>query len=90
VRGSDASSEVSAFACPAEFDVHRAGADEHLAFGNGLHYCLGASFGRIEAEIAIRERARRFPLLTLVPGQRLTFHPNISFRGPQRLIVRSG
>ena len=82
--------DESAFACPADFDVHRAGADEHLAFGKGLHYCLGANFGRLEAEIAIRELARRFPLLTLVPGQRLTFHPNISFRGPQRLMMRSG
>jgi len=30
----------------------------------------------------------RWPGLRLVPGQRLTFHPNISFRGPQQLWVR--
>ncbi len=79
--------DEAAFGAPAEFDLHRANADEHLAFGTGLHYCLGANLGRLEAQIAIGELARRFPGLTLIPGQRLTFHPNISFRGPQRLMV---
>lgn len=80
----------AAFARPAEFDLRRPNAEEHLAFGKGLHYCLGANFGRLEAQIAITELARRFPFLTLVPDQRLTFHPNISFRGPQALLVRTG
>lgn len=82
--------DESAFACPADFDMHRANAGEHLAFGKGLHYCLGANFGRLEAQIAVRELARRFPRLSLGPGQDLTFHPNISFRGPQRLMVSAG
>jgi cytochrome P450 len=82
--------DASEFACPADFELHRPNAEEHLAFGKGLHYCLGANFGRLEAQIAIAELARRFPRLTLVPGQRLTFHPNISFRGPQALLVRGG
>jgi cytochrome P450 len=63
-------------------------ADRHLAFGQGLHYCLGANLGRLEAQIAITELARRYHGLSLVPGQKLTFHPNISFRGPQALRVR--
>jgi cytochrome P450 len=82
--------DESAFACAADFDLHRANAGDHLAFGQGLHYCLGANLGRLEAQIAIRELARQFPDLTMVPGQQLTFHPNISFRGPQRLLVRAG
>jgi len=76
------------FARPAEFDLHRTGAENHLAFGKGLHYCLGANLGKLEAQIAIAELARRHPGLRLAPGQRLTFHPNISFRGPQTLLVR--
>jgi cytochrome P450 len=80
----------TAFACPAEFDLGRPNAEEHLAFGKGLHYCLGANLGRLEAQIAIGELARRLPFLSLVPDQRLTFHPNISFRGPQALLVRAG
>jgi cytochrome P450 len=79
----------TAFDHPDQFDPHRTGADRHLAFGQGLHYCLGANLGKLEAQIAIAELARRYPALTLAPGQHLTFHPNISFRGPQALRVRT-
>ena len=44
---------------------------------------------QLEAQIAIAELARRYPQLGLVPDQELTFHPNISFRGPQVLKVRT-
>ncbi|HEU5390342.1 MAG TPA: cytochrome P450 [Streptosporangiaceae bacterium] len=81
--------DSEAFDRPAVFDVHRTGADRHLAFGKGLHYCLGANLGKLEAQIAIAELARRYPALRLVPGQHLTFHPNISFRGPQSLLVHA-
>jgi cytochrome P450 len=75
------------FIDPDSFDVHRPGADQHLAFGKGLHYCLGANLGKLETQIAVTELARRYPALGLAPGQELTFHPNISFRGPQSLLV---
>jgi cytochrome P450 len=78
------------FTDPDRFDVQRPNSDEHLAFGRGLHYCLGANLGRLEARLAVEELARRYPHLTLVPDQQLTFHPNISFRGPQRLLVEAG
>jgi cytochrome P450 len=80
----------TAFAAPDEFDLHRPDAERHLAFGKGLHFCLGANLGKLEAQIAIAELARRYPGLRLAPGQDLTFHPNISFRGPQALVVRTG
>jgi cytochrome P450 len=78
------------FDVPGQFDLSRPNADQHVAFGKGLHYCLGANLGKLEAQLAIGELARRYPELALVPGQRLTFHPNISFRGPQSLLVRCG
>ena len=53
----------------------------------GIHYCLGAALGKLEAEIALEALTRRFPRLRLVEGQELSFHPNISFRGPQALWV---
>jgi cytochrome P450 len=81
--------DQAAFAEPDRFDLHRPDAERHLAFGKGLHFCLGANFGRLEAQIAIAELARRYPGLRLAPDQELTFHPNISFRGPQTLMVRS-
>jgi cytochrome P450 len=82
--------DAAAFDQPQEFDLHRPDAERHLAFGKGLHYCLGANLGKLEAQIAIAELARRYPRLRLAPGQRLTFHPNISFRGPQALTVQAG
>jgi cytochrome P450 len=81
--------DEEAFADPAAFDMRRTDAGHHLAFGKGLHYCLGANLGKLEAQIAIAELARRYPALRPVPDQKLTFHPNISFRGPQVLLVRT-
>jgi cytochrome P450 len=80
----------SVFPEPDTFDLDRGNAAQHLAFGLGLHYCLGANLGRLETRIAVAELARRYPRLRLAEGQRLTFHPNISFRGPQALRVRTG
>jgi hypothetical protein len=82
--------DAAAFPDPDAFDLHRGDADRHLAFGQGLHYCLGANLGRLEAPIAVAGLGRRYPYLSLVPGQPLTFHPNISFRGPQTLRVQTG
>jgi cytochrome P450 len=80
--------DEEAFDRPSQFDMNRTDADHHLAFGKGLHYCLGANLGKLEAQIAIAELARRYPHLRLALDQQLTFHPNISFRGPQVLLVR--
>jgi hypothetical protein len=80
--------DAAVFSQPDQFDFRRADADQHLAFGKGLHYCLGANLGKLEAQIAISHLARRYPRLRLTPGQQLSFHPNISFRGPQALMVR--
>jgi cytochrome P450 len=79
----------AAFDEPQEFDLHRPDAERHLAFGKGLHYCLGANLGKLEAHIAIAELARRYPALRLAPDQQFTFHPNISFRGPQVLRLQT-
>ena len=80
----------SVFPEPDAFDLDRENARRHLAFGRGIHYCLGASLGKLEAELAVAELARRWPRLALVEGQELSFHPNISFRGPQALWVVAG
>jgi cytochrome P450 len=72
------------------FDLERADAKSHLAFGGrSIHLCLGAGLGRLEATIAVQRLAAHFPHLTM-PEQQIPFHPNISFRGPQRLLVETG
>ena len=79
--------DASVFPEPDTFDMRRANAGRALAFGKGIHYCLGATLGKLEAQLALEALIARFPRLRLVEPQHLTFHPNISFRGPQALWV---
>ena len=79
--------DPTVFADPDRFDLHRPDAQRALAFGKGIHYCIGAPLGKLEARLALHGLVARFPDLGLVPDQPLSFHPNISFRGPQTLWV---
>jgi hypothetical protein len=53
---------------PDRFDVTREGRS-HLAFGGGIHFCLGAHLARLEAQIGLRELLKRFPKMELVSDQ---------------------
>jgi len=81
--------DASVFPKPDVFDLRRANAKRNLAFGKGIHFCIGSALGKLEAQLALEELTRRFPRLRLVEGQQLEFHPNISFRGPLALWVRA-
>jgi cytochrome P450 len=82
--------DADVFPEPDRFDPERDNARRTLAFGRGIHFCIGSALGRMEATHALEELTRRFPRLELVEGQDIPYHPNISFRGPQALWVRSG
>ena len=79
--------DPTVFTDPDQFDLHRQDAQRALALGKGIHYCMGAPLGRLEAKLALLGLVSRFPNLRLVADQELSFHPNISFRGPQALWV---
>ncbi len=44
-----------------QLDVTRADAGQHVSFGSGIHYCLGASLAKLEGQVAIGRFLRRFP-----------------------------
>lgn len=79
--------DARVFPEPERFDIARGNARKTLAFGKGIHFCVGSALGKLEAQVAIVELSRRFPRLRLVPDQQIAFHPNISFRGPLELWV---
>jgi cytochrome P450/ferredoxin-NADP reductase len=73
---------------PDTLDIFRGNTTDHLTFGYGAHQCLGKNLARMELRIFLEEATRRLPHMELVPGQRFTFLPNTSFRGPERVLVR--
>jgi cytochrome P450 len=71
------------FERPHEFDVAR-DPNRHIAFGAGVHHCLGAALGRLEARIALRALSRRVSTLAL-RGTSLEWVPIFFIRCPEQL-----
>lgn len=70
---------------PHKFDITREDID-HLAFGGGRRYCLGAPLARLEAQIGVKTLLARFPNLRM-PDQELEWKTVPGFRGLEKLIV---
>ena len=81
---------VDLFQLVEELDVTR-DPNRHLAFGVGMHYCLGAPLARMEGAIAINALLARFPNLQLaIPPTAVRWRPSIAnFRGLMELPVRT-
>ncbi|OEY66103.1 cytochrome P450 [Marinobacter sp. X15-166B] len=75
------------FGCPMQFDVERRNARQHLAFGNGIHFCMGAPLARLEMKILLEELTRRFPNMKLAADEKVEWPLNMGFRGPVKLWV---
>lgn len=67
------------FECPREFDISRSNVAHHVAFGVGIHRCIGASLARMEIKVAAREllkKARDFRLA--IPAEDITYQPTVA------------
>lgn len=74
---------------PDRLDVNR-NPNAHLAFGHGIHYCLGAPLARLEAQIALGRLLERFDRITLDNTATLQYRPSTLMRGLTALPVRLG
>ena len=85
---SGANRDPSRFADPDRLDLVRDNSG-HVAFGHGIHYCLGAPLARLEAEIAFRGLLSRFGSMALaVPQDELRWRPSTLIHGLEALPVR--
>jgi len=83
-----ANRDPAAAAEPAVFEPTRDGAAPHLAFGHGVHHCLGAPLARLEARIALGSLLARLPDLRMaVPVAELRWRPSVLMHGLAALPV---
>jgi len=83
---SSANRDPDAFTDPDTFDISRE-PNPHVAFGSGVHHCLGATLARLEGQETFKALAERFPRLRLATED-LEDHPSITFRSLKSLPVR--
>lgn len=83
-----ANRDAEVFSDPDRFDISR-DSRKHLAFGKGVHVCLGAPLARVEGEEIIKELLQRFSSITLIGNiEGLEWRSDIALRGVVRLPVR--
>ncbi|MFN8020520.1 MAG: cytochrome P450 [Acidimicrobiales bacterium] len=73
---------------PDAFDPDRPNLKEHLAFGKGIHFCLGAPLSRLEMQIAFERLGRRVERIDLPTEQEFRYFPSFVLRGLTGLRVR--
>jgi cytochrome P450 len=69
------------FADPGAFTPGRANIKRHMAFGHGIHQCLGRALARNEGREALITLTQRLPTARLAPHYRPHYSPEFYFRG---------
>jgi cytochrome P450 len=73
---------------PDRFDPDRPNLKEHLAFGKGIHFCLGAPLSRLEMQVAFEAIGRRIERIELSDDNEFRYFPSFMLRGLTGLTVR--
>jgi cytochrome P450 len=80
-----ANRDPAVFPDPDRFDIRR-DAGKHVAFAHGIHYCVGAPLGRLEAQIAVNAMLKKLPNLKYDPAK-IEREPSLLLRGLTSLPV---
>ncbi len=84
-----ANRDPAVFDRPDVFDIHRRGLEQHVAFGHGLHKCIGLTLARVELSTVFAGLFRRLPTLQLARGlDDLPFRHEMVLYGVRELPVR--
>ena len=89
VRFASANRDEAVFEEPERMDICRRNADDHLAFGQGVHFCLGAQLARKEVNVAMEALLARTCNWRLTEGRNNLRHwPNMILRGLEELHIQ--
>lgn len=88
LRFAAANRDPARFPDPDVFDVERKNANSHLAFGRGIHMCVGNMLSRKELAVAFELLLDRLGQIEIVDGAALTYPPNMLLRGLSALPIR--
>ena len=79
--------DTAKFKEPESFDIRRH-PNDHLSFGEGIHFCIGAAPARLQGRVTLGEMLRRFPRLRLAPDFVPRYTGSVFSRGLRELRVR--
>ena len=71
-----ANRDTNVFECPGRYVADRPNAQQQLAFGQGIHYCVGAGLAHMEVRVAVGRLLERLPGLRLAEGSAPTYRDN--------------
>ena len=87
VMFASANRDEARFGCPHEFQPDRDHLHDHITFGHGTHYCIGANLARLEAIVALERLVARLESYRLHDDNTFEYLPSIVLRGLKRLHI---
>ncbi len=87
VRFAAANRDAAQYRAPDTLDVRRRNAGTHLAFGAGIHHCLGAALAREEMNAAFAYLIPRLEAPHMLAANDFEHHPSLLLRGLKRLWI---